>query len=107
MIFIVAKFDVAPEYQESWLSITADFTAATRAEPGNLWFEWSRTVDDPSEYVLLEAFRDQQAGAAHVQAPHFQAGLDAMRPALSSTPRIVHADLSAEGWSPLAELHIG
>jgi quinol monooxygenase YgiN len=36
MIFIVVEFDVARRYRESWMSITKEFTAATRAEPGNL-----------------------------------------------------------------------
>ena len=49
MIFITAKFRVKPEHAENWPSITADFTAATRAEPGCLWFDWSRSVDDPEE----------------------------------------------------------
>ena len=35
MIFIVVKFDVARRYREDWMSITKEFTAATRAEPGN------------------------------------------------------------------------
>ena len=38
------------------------FTAATRSEPGCLWFDWSRSLDDPTEYVLVEAFRDGAAG---------------------------------------------
>ncbi len=62
MIFIVVKFEVARRYREDWLSITKEFTAATRAEPGNLWFEWSQSVENSSEYVLVEAFRDQEAG---------------------------------------------
>lgn len=107
MIFIVVKFDVAREHRESWLSLTKEFTAATRAEPGNLWFEWSRSVDNPSEFVLVEAFRDQDAGAAHVQSAHFKAGLEAMRPALSATPKIVSTLIDgAQGWSPMGELQI-
>ena len=51
MIFITVKFSVRPEDAEKWPEITADFTAATRAEPGCLWFDWSRSLDDPSEYV--------------------------------------------------------
>jgi len=38
------------------------FTEATRGEPGNLWFEWSRRVDDPHGFVLLEVFRHAQPG---------------------------------------------
>lgn len=106
MIFIVVKFEVAPEHQESWPVATAAFTAATRAEPGNLWFEWSRSVDNPAEFVLVEAFRDQQAGVEHVRSAHFQAGLDAMRPLLTRTPHIVHADIEADGWSEMGELRI-
>ncbi len=47
MIFITVKFKVRPEYTDGWLDLVDDFTQATRAEPGNLWFEWSRSVDDP------------------------------------------------------------
>ena len=56
MIFIVVKFPVKPEYTEKWLDLTRDFTEATRAEPGNKWFEWSRSVEEPNEFVLVEAF---------------------------------------------------
>ncbi|MBM7366277.1 putative quinol monooxygenase [Gordonia hydrophobica] len=104
MIFIVVKFDVRDEYVDSWMARTAAFTAATRAEPGNLWFDWSRSVENASEFVLVEAFRDADAGAAHVNAPHFQEGLDAMRPALKSTPRIVSRDVEGDGWSEMGEL---
>jgi quinol monooxygenase YgiN len=38
------------------------FTAATRAEPGCISFEWSRSTDGPSVYFLVEAFRDSAAG---------------------------------------------
>ncbi|MBX7434893.1 antibiotic biosynthesis monooxygenase [Mycobacterium sp. Y57] len=106
MIFIVVKFDVARGHREDWPSITKEFTAATRAEPGNLWFEWSRSVDNPSEYILVEAFRDQDAGVAHVRSAHFQAGLDAMRPALTRTPQIIHTEIDADGWSQMGELQI-
>src|SRR5580658_5052293 len=74
MIFITAKFQVLPEHADAWPQISAEFTEATRAEPGCLWFDWSRSLDDPNEYVLVEAFRDGDAGAAHVQSAHFQGG---------------------------------
>ena len=62
MIFITAKFRVLPEHADRWPEITREFTEATRAEPGCLWFDWSRSLDDPTEYVLVEAFRDGDAG---------------------------------------------
>ena len=71
MIFIVVKFQVKPEKAEEWPQITKEFTEATRAEPGNKWFDWSRSLDDPNEYVLVEAF-DDDAAEAHVKSDHFQ-----------------------------------
>ena len=68
MIFITAKFRVLPEYADAWPEISREFTLATRGEPGCLWFDWSRSVADREEYVLVEAFRDGDAGAAHVQS---------------------------------------
>ena len=49
MIFITAKFDVRPDDADRWPDITRAFTEATRAEPGCLWFDWSRSVDSPNE----------------------------------------------------------
>ena len=73
MIFITAKFRVKAEDADRWPEISRSFTEATRSEPGNLWFDWSRSLDDPTEYVLVEAFADDDAGAAHVQSDHFRA----------------------------------
>ena len=61
MIFIVAKFETKPEWTDRWPELVAPFTAATRAEEGNLWFDWSRSLENPAEYVLVEAFRDGDA----------------------------------------------
>ena len=88
MIFITAKFTVKPEHADAWPELTRSFTEATRAEPGNLWFDWARSVDDPTEYVLVEAFRDGDAGSEHVQSDHF-AGRDVAPPAV---PRVHAAD---------------
>ena len=104
MIFITAKFAVLPEHAEEWPEISRGFTDATRAEEGCLWFEWSRSLDDPNEYVLVEAFRDDEAGAAHVGSDHFQAATQALPPYLSATPRIVSQSVDQDGWSELGEL---
>ncbi|MEV5006641.1 putative quinol monooxygenase [Streptomyces sp. NPDC055692] len=106
MIFITAKFRVRPEYADQWPQIAAEFTAATRAEPGCLWFDWSRSVEDPTEYVLVEAFRDDEAGAAHVQSEHFRAAQRTLPPHLAETPRIVNTTLAQDDWSLLGEMAV-
>src|SRR5690625_7672865 len=87
MIFIAAKFKVQPEYADNWPEHTREFTEATRNEPGCLWFEWSRSVDDPNEYVLLEAFKDD-AAEAHVTADHFKKAQQELPPLLQETPKV-------------------
>ncbi|KKK07796.1 putative quinol monooxygenase [Micromonospora sp. HK10] len=106
MIFITAKFRVRPEHADRWPQIAADFTAATRAEPGCLWFDWSRSLDDPTEYVLVEAFRDDEAGAAHVQSAHFRQAQRTLPPHLAETPRIVNVSVPQQDWSRLGEMAV-
>ena len=106
MIFIVVKFPVRPEYSEHWLDRLTPFTEATRAEPGNLWFDWSRSVDDVNEFVVVEAFRDGAAGAAHVATAHFRDALKLMLPMLAATPRIVNVEVPGEDWARMGELEV-
>jgi quinol monooxygenase YgiN len=106
MIFITAKFRVKPAEADDWPAISDEFTAATRAEPGCLWFDWSRSLDDPTEYVLVEAFRDDAAGAAHVQSEHFAQARKSLPPHLAETPRIVNLSIPQDDWSELGELAV-
>jgi quinol monooxygenase YgiN len=106
VIFITVKFRVRPEDADRWPEIARDFTEATRAEPGCLWFDWSRSLDDPTEYVLVEAFRDDEAGAAHVQSDHFRTAQETLPPHLAETPRIVNTTLDQDDWSRLGEMAV-
>lgn len=106
MIFITAKFRVLPQHADRWPEIAGAFTQATRAEPGCLWFDWSRSLDDPNQYVLVEAFRDQDAGAAHVQSEHFRKAQRTLPQYLAETPRIVSTTVDQDGWSELGEMTV-
>lgn len=106
MYFIVVKFQVKPEFTDSFMDHVTPFTQATRAEEGNLWFDWSVSVEDPNEFVLVEAFRDDEAAGSHVNSAHFAAGLDAMRPLLVSTPKIISRKVDGQDWEPMGELLI-
>jgi len=105
MIFIAAKFRVLAEHADAWPQISRSFTEATRAEPGNLWFDWSRSLDDAQEYVLLEAFEDD-AAATHVQSDHVARARAELPAYLEETPRIVNTTVEGTGWSELGELAV-
>jgi quinol monooxygenase YgiN len=106
MIFITAKFPVLPEHAEAWPEISREFTEATRAEDGCLWFEWSRSLDDPAEYVLTEAFRDGDAGGAHLSSDHFKTAQETLPQYLVATPRIVSTEVDQDGWNELGEMRV-
>lgn len=106
MIFITAKFQIKPEYAEDWPGITQAFTEATNAEDGCLWFQWSRSVTDPHEYVLVEAFRDGAAAGAHVQAAHFVDACATLPQYLVATPKVVNFALDQDDWSELGEMRV-
>lgn len=106
MILIVVKFQVTPELADRWPDITREFTEATRAEPGNKWFEWSRSLADPDEYVLVEAF-DDDAAEAHVTSDHFQQAINGpMKDALVSTPKIISRQIDGDGWEEMGEMQV-
>lgn len=107
MILIVAKHRVRPEYAGDFARQVEEFTAATRAEPGTISFEWSRSTDDPAVYFLVEVFRDAAAGQAHVASAHFKTAIARMPGLLAEPPEIINADIAADGWSRMAELQPG
>jgi quinol monooxygenase YgiN len=104
MIFIVVKFTVRSQRRDQWLDLVADFTEATRREPGNIFFEWSRSVDNPNQFVLVEAFESAEAGSVHVNSDHFKAAMAWMPDAVAETPHIVNVDVPQDGWGRMAEV---
>lgn len=105
MYAITVKFKVKPEWVEKWPDLVAEFTQATRNEPGNLWFEWSRSLEDPAEYVLIEAFTDDGA-EPHVNSDHFKKAIETMPQALVSTPKILSRQVEGDGWDEMGEMKV-
>ena len=99
------KFPVKPELANEFIDAMDPVTLATRAEPGNKWYEWSRSVEDPNEFILVEAFNDD-AAEAHVTSDHFKKGLETMRPFLTATPKIISRVVDGDGWDAMGELTI-
>jgi quinol monooxygenase YgiN len=106
MIFIVVKFTVRPEHSEGWIDRVSDFTRCTRQEPGNLWFEWSRSIENPDTFVLLEAFQDADAGVEHVNSEHFKSATELLPALLAKTPELVNFVVPGAGWSEMSEVSV-
>src|SRR4029077_712972 len=103
MILIVVKQPVRAKYADDFASLVGDFTTASRAEPGCISFDWYRSADDPNLWVLIELFRDEEAGRAHVESAHFAAASEQMPRWLAAAPDIIHVEVPGDSWSEVAE----
>lgn len=106
MITITVKWDVKPEYADNFLELTKEFTEACRAEPGCLWFDWSRSVDNPNEYILIEAYKDGEAGAAHVNSEHFKKAMKEQGQYAATRPKVISYEIPQDGWAELGEIEM-
>ena len=104
MIFIVVKFTIHPDKADEWPSLTEEFTQATRAEEGNLFFEWSRSVQTPNQFVVVEAFTDSAAGGVHVNSDHFKKFIAWVPEVIVMKPEIINVEVPGDGWGQMAEL---
>jgi quinol monooxygenase YgiN len=93
LILIVVKFPVRPERAEEWSALAADYARAVDAEEGSLFFEWSRSLEEPDTYVCVEGFRDAAAGGSHV-------GTDAFKRFVDVAPRSRRSSTSTPPTSP-------
>ncbi len=103
MIFIVVKQPVRAKYADEWPSLVEEFSAATRAEPGNISYDWYRSAEDPNLWVLIEAYRDAEAGEAHVTSAHFAAAMAEMPRWLAAAPEIINVEVPGDTWSAVSE----
>ena len=63
---------VKAERVEEFKAATAANARASRQEPGIARFEVLQQEDDPTRFVLVEAYRTAEAPAAHKETAHYQ-----------------------------------
>ena len=105
MILIVVKFPVRPERADEWATLAGEYACAVRAEEGNLFFEWSRSLEEPDTFVCVEGFRNSDAGASHVGTQAFRDFVDAAPDLVAAQPQIIYVDApDVAGWGPMGEI---
>ena len=73
MIGLVVSVRVKPERREEFLRVVEEDGRGSREdEPGCLRFDVLQDGGDPDHYFFYEIYRDEDAVAAHRQAPHYQ-----------------------------------
>ncbi len=69
---------VVPGREAAFVEATRRNHEASIREPGNLRFDVLRSADDPSCFVLYEAYADSAAAKAHKDTEHYLAWRDAV-----------------------------
>lgn len=61
-----------PGFEEQFAAATLENADASVEEPGNVLFEVLQQTDDPTRFVLYEAYETREAAAEHKNTPHYQ-----------------------------------
>ncbi len=71
MHIVAVTIFVKPEKVNDFIAATLENARNTRLEQGNLRFDVSQAEDDPTRFLLYEAYRAKDDHAAHYQTPHY------------------------------------
>ena len=69
---------VKPEYVEAFKEATLANARESLKERGIARFDFAQQQDDPTRFVLVEAYRTPVAPAAHKETRHYQTWRDAV-----------------------------
>lgn len=73
MLIMHVYLTVKPEYLDPFKQAIITNASTSRQEPGNLRFDVVQETEDPTKFVLVEAYRDEAARQAHWDSDHFKA----------------------------------
>ena len=84
MLIVVVQVQVKPESVEAFKAATHENARNSRLEPGIARFDVLQQSDDPARFVLVEAYRDAAAPAAHKETAHYRSWRDAVEPMMAA-----------------------
>ena len=94
MLIVHVFVRVIPEGIDEFIAATRANAEASRHEPGIARFDVVQSLDDPASFVLVEAYRTDQAALDHKQTEHYATWRDAVA-SLMAEPRtsLKHRDV--------------
>jgi quinol monooxygenase YgiN len=83
MLIVHVHVRVKPESIEAFKAATLANASASLQEPGVARFDIVQQTDDPAKFVLVEAYRDAAAAAAHKETKHYPIWRDTVAPMMA------------------------
>lgn len=72
MVILIVNLHVKPERLDAFREATLENARNSMQEPGIARFELLEQADDPTRFVLYEAYRDAEAPARHRETAHYK-----------------------------------
>jgi autoinducer 2-degrading protein len=76
MLVVHVQVKVKPDSVDAFRKATFANAEASRKEPGIARFDVLQQVVDPTQFILVEAYRDAEAPAAHKETEHYKTWRD-------------------------------
>lgn len=78
MRVVQVQVSVKPENVEAFLEATIENARQSLQEPGVARFDVLQRADDPTRFILIEAYRTPEAPAQHKETAHYRKWRDAV-----------------------------
>ena len=87
MIVTCVYVHVKPEFADEFIKASELNHKEAIKEPGNIQFDFIRQADEPSRFMLYEAYETEEAAAAHKNTPHYLKWRDTVKDMMAE-PRV-------------------
>ena len=84
MLIVHVHIHVVAEHRDAFIAATLANARASRQEPGIAQFDLLQQADDPTRFLLIEAYRTPDAPAAHKATTHYATWRDAVAPMMAA-----------------------
>ena len=101
MLIVHVHVHVKPESLEAFKAASLANAQQSVKEPGIARFDVMQQQDDPTRFVLVEAYRTPEAPAAHKETKHYQTWRDAVVPMMAearSSVKFTNLFPDDSGW---------
>ena len=83
MLIVHVRIHVRPEFVDAFRDATIENARNSIQEPGIARFDVVQQANDPTRFVLVEAYHDEAASKAHKETPHYAKWRDTVAPMMA------------------------
>ena len=101
LLIVHVHVHVKPDCVEAFKQASLENARHSLQEPGIARFDVCQQGDDPTRFVLVEAYRTPEAPARHKETAHYAAWRDAVAPMMAeprSSVKFANAFPPDSGW---------